>query len=131
MFQTGRLFRWWSWLKILRDNAMILFFAWRHPLTPAYMKGLLTALALYIVSPIDLLPDYLPVVGIADDTALLTGAVLFLTNLLPAAVVSECRQKSGQWSRRLPYILALLAVMAAAWIALIIVLFHKVFFSQG
>ncbi|WP_371372547.1 YkvA family protein [Sporomusa aerivorans] len=129
MIKAGRLFRFWAWLKIFRDNAVILFYAWRHPLTPNYVKGLLTALLLYVVSPIDLLPDYLPLLGIADDAGLIAGAVLYLTKLLPASVIDESRRKSEKWARRMPYILAILAVAAVAWIALVVALFHKVFFS--
>lgn len=124
-----RLFRFGAWLKILRDNAIILFYAWRHPLTPNYIKGILAALMIYLISPIDILPDYLPLVGIADDAALVTGAMLFLTNLLPAPVLAESRRQSEKWGKRMPYIFGIIAIAAIAWIVLIIAIFHKVFFS--
>ncbi|WP_094604022.1 hypothetical protein SPSIL_044500 [Sporomusa silvacetica DSM 10669] len=120
MIKAGRLYQFWALLKMVRENAMILFYAWRHPQTPYYLKGILTALVIYVLSPIDLLPDYLPLVGIADDVTLFTGAMLYLTNLLPAPVLTECRRQSEKWVRRMPYIFAVIAVAAVAWIVIVV-----------
>lgn len=127
MAKGTQVFRFWAWLKLLQDNAVILYYAWRHPLTPRYVKGLLAALLVYLVSPIDLLPDYLPFLGIADDAALVTGAVLYLTHLLPGSVLDESKHQSEKWRRRLPYIFGMLVVAAVAWIVLVIAIFKKVF----
>ncbi|QDR82213.1 YkvA family protein [Sporomusa termitida] len=129
MIKSGTLFRFWAWLKILRDNAVILYYAWRHPLTPQYVKGLLTMLVIYMVSPVDILPDYLPLLGIADDATLLTAAALYLTRLLPAPVLAESKRQSETWGRRMPYILGMIAVAAIAWVVLVIAIFRKVFFE--
>ena len=125
MIKFGKLFRFWSWIKLIRENAMILFYAWRHPQTPQYVKGILTALVMYLLSPIDLLPDYLPLMGIADDAALFSGAMLYLTNLLPASVLTESRQQSEKWQRRMPYIMLAVAAAGIAWIAIIILVVRK------
>lgn len=125
MLKVSRLFQWWSWLKIVRENAMILFYAWRHPQTPQYLKGILTGLVIYIISPIDLLPDYLPLMGIADDAAIFTGAMLYLTNLLPASVLAESRLQSEKWQQRMPYIFFALAVAVVVWIGVVILLIRK------
>lgn len=120
MIKTGRLFQFWALVKMVRENAMILFYAWRHPQTPYYIKGILTAVVIYVLSPIDLLPDYLPLVGIADDVTLFTGAMLYLTNLLPAPVLTESRRQSEKWARRMPYIFAVIVVAAVAWIVIVV-----------
>lgn len=125
MIKVGKLFRFWSWIKLIRENAVILFYAWRHPQTPQYVKGILTALVIYLVSPIDLLPDYLPLMGIADDATLFTGAMLYLTNLLPATVLTESRQQSEKWQRRMPYIMTAVVAAGIAWIAIIILVVRK------
>ncbi|CVK20314.1 YkvA family protein [Sporomusa sphaeroides] len=129
MNKGARLFQFGVWLKLLRDNGMILYYAWRHPLTPNYLKGILAALVIYLLSPIDLLPDYLPLLGIVDDAALATGALLYLTRLLPAPVLAESRRQSEKWGRRMPYIIGILAIAAIGWIVLVIALFRKVFFE--
>lgn len=119
----------WAWLKILPHNALVLYYAWHHPLTPRYVKGILAALLLYLVSPIDLVPDYLPLIGIIDDATLATWVMVSLVRLLPAAVLTESQYQSQKWNRRLPCILGLIGVAAVAWIALVIVIFRKVFFE--
>ncbi|MDF2876680.1 MAG: hypothetical protein K0R22_3363 [Sporomusa sp.] len=129
MIKGGSMFRLGAWLKVLRDNAVILYYAWRHPLTPQYVKGILTALLIYLISPIDIIPDYLPLLGIADDATLVTGAMLFLTQLLPAPVLAESKRQSEKWGRRMPYILGMIAVAAVAWVVLVIAIFRKLFFE--
>ncbi len=129
MSKGTTLFRFWAWLKILRDNAVILYYAWRHPLTPQYVKGLLTMLVIYMLSPIDILPDYLPLLGIADDATLVTAAALYLTRLLPGPVLAESKRQSEKWGRRMPYILGMIAVAAVAWVGLVIAIFQKIFFG--
>ncbi|WP_425061435.1 YkvA family protein [Sporomusa carbonis] len=121
----GRLFRFWGWLKVLRHDAVILYYAWKHPLTPNYIKGLLVALLAYLVSPLDILPDYLPAVGIADDAALISAAVLYLPRLLPSRVVADCKRQSQKWSRRLPYIFGLLLILGAVWMVVVVIIFRK------
>jgi uncharacterized membrane protein YkvA (DUF1232 family) len=123
--KAGRLFQFGAWLKLLRDNAMILFYAWRHPQTPNYLKGLLAAVFIYLLSPIDLLPDYLPVVGVADDAALVTAALFYLTHLLPAPVLAESRRQSEKWRRRMPYIIGGIAVAAVIWISIVVLAVRK------
>lgn len=125
----GRLFRLGVWLKLLRENLIIVWFAWRHPLTPGYVKGLLALVLIYFVSPIDILPDYIPFLGIADDVGLVTGVMLYLKYLLPEPVYMESKRQSEKLGRRMPYILGAVAIAAIVWIALVIKLFHKVFFE--
>lgn len=129
MLKQGKVFRLWAWLKFLPRNALVLYYAWHHPLTPRYVKGVLAALLLYLVSPIDLVPDYLPLIGIIDDATLATGVMLYLIRLLPTAVLAESQDQSEKWSRRLPYIFGLIGVAAVAWIVLVIAIFRKVFFE--
>lgn len=125
MLKAGMAWRFWPFFKLIRDNAVILYYAWRHPQTPPYLKGLLTALAVYLVSPIDVVPDYLPLLGIADDATLFTAAVLYLTQLLPAPVLADSRQQSEKWRRRMPYIFGIMGIAAVAWLAIVVMVVRK------
>lgn len=116
----GGLGRIWGWLRVLKEDAVLLYYAWKHPHTPPFVKGLMIALLVYVFSPIDLLPDYLPVIGILDDITLIPAGLLYLTHLLPPSVRMECQRQSGKWHRRMPWILASLLVAVAGWILLII-----------
>ena len=73
----------WS---LVRGDARRLWFALRHPAAPTWLKVSTALLALYVVSPIDLLPDVLPVIGVVDDLVLVPLAIRWLLNRLPPAL---------------------------------------------
>ena len=76
----------WS---VLRGDARLLWFALRHPLAPGWLKPALALLVLYLVSPIDLLPDMLPVVGVMDDLVLIPLALSFIVHRLPPGLRAD------------------------------------------
>jgi uncharacterized membrane protein YkvA (DUF1232 family) len=71
-----------------------LWFACRHHATPPVVKVGAVLLALYVLSPIDLITDFLPVIGWLDDVALIAMAVPALLKLVPPAVLDEARIRS-------------------------------------
>jgi len=73
----------WS---LVRGDARRLWIALRHPAAPGWLKVGTALIVLYVVSPIDLIPDVLPVVGIVDDLVLVPLAIRFLLNRLPREV---------------------------------------------
>ncbi|EAX47803.1 protein of unknown function DUF1232 [Thermosinus carboxydivorans Nor1] len=121
MFPKSGLLRWWGWLKVLKDDAVILYFAWKHPQTPIFIKGMLLTLLVYVLSPVDVLPDYLPLFGIVDDAVLVPAAILYLTNLLPGAVRAECQRQSESMKRRALLLLGVIVLFVIGWFTLIIV----------
>lgn len=121
------LFRLWGWLKVIKDDAILLFYAWKHPHTPAYIKGMLLALLAYVFSPVDFIPDFLPVLGITDDAAIIPAAILYLTHLLPPSVRRDCQYRSGKWSKRIPWLLGVIVFCVLAWIVLAIFGLHYIF----
>jgi uncharacterized membrane protein YkvA (DUF1232 family) len=84
-------------LKTAGRDVLQLFYAWRHPSTPRAVKIASLLLVAYLVSPFDLLPDWLPVIGIADDIAVAALLVPFLLRRLPA----DARRDSEFSSRNL------------------------------
>jgi uncharacterized membrane protein YkvA (DUF1232 family) len=71
-----------------------LFLAMRHPRTPWYAKLLLLAIVAYALSPIDLIPDFVPVIGLLDDIILLPLAIALVLKMIPEAVIAECRARA-------------------------------------
>jgi uncharacterized membrane protein YkvA (DUF1232 family) len=74
---------------LVRGDAMRLWRALRHPHSPNWLKWAVAGLALYLVSPIDLLPDFIPFVGIVDDLVLIPLAIRFLLKKLPRQVLDD------------------------------------------
>jgi uncharacterized membrane protein YkvA (DUF1232 family) len=68
---------------VLRGDARQLWAALRHPLAPTWLKVGVALIVLYVVSPIDLIPDFIPVIGWVDDAVLVPLAIRFLLNRLP------------------------------------------------
>jgi len=71
---------------LVRGDARQLWFALRHPLAPGWLKWGTAGILLYLVSPIDLVPDMIPLVGAVDDLVLVPLAVRWLLRKLPPEV---------------------------------------------
>ena len=74
---------------LLRGDVRHLWRALRHPLQPRWLKPAVGLMLLYLLSPIDLLPDFIPVLGLVDDLVLIPLAVRFVLNRLPLAVRAD------------------------------------------
>ncbi len=80
---------------VLRGDARPLWFALRHPLTPRWLKPALALVGLYLLSPVDLLPDTLPVLGVVDDLVLVPLALSWIVQRLPAALRADFARQQG------------------------------------
>lgn len=74
---------------VLRGDARQLWRALRHPQSPGWLKLGTLMLALYVVSPIDVVPDFIPFLGVVDDLVLVPIAIRWMLKRLPAAVRGE------------------------------------------
>ena len=73
---------------VLRGDARQLWFALRHPDAPGWLKLGTALVVLYVLSPIDLVPDVLPVIGAVDDLVLVPLAIRWLLKRLPPAIAA-------------------------------------------
>ena len=80
-----------KWASRLKDNIVALYLASRDARTPWYAKWLIVAIVAYAVSPLDLIPDFVPILGYLDDLLLLPLAVVLAIRLIPPEVLAECR----------------------------------------
>jgi uncharacterized membrane protein YkvA (DUF1232 family) len=88
--------RFWRVFKSAGRDGLVLLYALRDPDTPVPIKGAILGLALYTLSPIDLLPDLLMLFGWADDLALLMIMIPFLVRRLPPAVRARATMRAEQ-----------------------------------
>jgi uncharacterized membrane protein YkvA (DUF1232 family) len=86
-----------TWAKRIKRDGVTLWFAGRHPRTPWYAKALGLFVVAYALSPIDLIPDFIPVLGYVDDVLLLPALIWLTVRLLPPEVLAECRQQADAW----------------------------------
>lgn len=79
---------------VVRGDARLLSRALRHPAAPRWLKPAVLLVGAYVVSPVDLLPDFIPLLGVVDDIVLVPLAMRFLLDRLPAAMRSDITRAS-------------------------------------
>jgi uncharacterized membrane protein YkvA (DUF1232 family) len=85
------------WANRLKAEAVTLWFCCRHAQTPLFAKALAIGIVAYAFSPIDLIPDFIPVLGLLDEAILLPIAIWFTLKFIPQPILDECRDKAAQW----------------------------------
>ena len=112
--------QWKSRLRSLRTEVHALWLAYRDPRVPWYAKLVAACVLAYALSPIDLIPDFIPVVGHLDDIVLVPAGLFLAFKLVPKDVLAECRQRANDIAdRRHPIGWIGAAVVVAVWIALL------------
>lgn len=109
---------WKQRARSLKREVYALYLACRDPRVPWYAKALAACVVAYAFSPIDLIPDPVPVLGHLDDLVLLPLGVLVVRRMIPDAVLAECRERSEAAIRDgEPVSWTAAAVIVALWIA--------------
>lgn len=85
------------WARTLKQDGLLLWFALRHPRAPVWVKALVLLIVAYALSPIDLIPDVIPILGLLDEALLLPALVWLAVRLLPTAVREECHVRAQAW----------------------------------
>lgn len=102
------------WARLVRRDIHALWFAARDARTPWHAKVLALAIAAYALSPIDLIPDFIPVLGYLDDAILLPLGILLAVRMVPRAVMAACRAMAEAATTR-PVSRAGMAFIILAW----------------
>ena len=104
-----------EWAQRCKRDVIALYIAARDPRTPWHAKGIALAVAVYALSPIDLIPDFIPVLGYVDDLLLLPLGILLAIRLIPPHLMIEFRQAAGSASRPASH-WSVTGIVAAIWI---------------
>jgi uncharacterized membrane protein YkvA (DUF1232 family) len=86
-----------DWARRVKADALALWFARSHPATPWYAKALVLVVVAYALSPIDLIPDVIPILGYLDDVILLPVLIWLTVRLLPPIVRADSRRRAREW----------------------------------
>jgi uncharacterized membrane protein YkvA (DUF1232 family) len=89
-----------SWALTLKRDAYAVYLAARNPNTPWYVKVLAIVVAAYAFSPIDLIPDFIPILGYLDDLILVPLGIWLVVSLIPEQAMAEYRAKASEVMQR-------------------------------
>lgn len=107
-----------KWAKELRQQTLVVYFAARDPRTPWPVRLLALLVAAYALSPIDLIPDFIPVLGYLDDLIIVPLGLVLVLRLVPPEVMIAAREKATVAVNR-PVSRAMAVVIAGIWAAAI------------
>ena len=105
-----------AWARNLKRDSHAVYLASRDPRVPWYAKALAVAVAAYALSPIDLIPDFIPVIGYLDDLIIVPLGIWLVVSLIPDQVMVECRAKADEAGQRPTSRAGMVAIMLL-WIA--------------
>ena len=105
-----------DWARAVRRDVHALWLAARDPRTPWYARAFALAIAAYALSPIDLIPDFVPVLGYLDEVILLPPAILLAVRLVPPELMAEHRAAAARAAAK-PVSRAGAAVIVGVWLA--------------
>ena len=111
--------------KEMKANLGVLYLAFKHNRTPWYAKALIGLVISYALSPIDLIPDFIPVLGYLDDLILVPAGIALAIKLIPDDIILECRDKQKkQPDLKMNGIYAALVIIAIWLILLYLIVKH-------
>jgi len=107
----------------LKRQIWAVYLAWKDPETPALARVVIALTIAYAASPVDLIPDFIPVLGQLDDLVIVPALIVLAMRLIPKSVAARCRREA--WRRlasgqrlRTPGAFVASALFALSWIAL-------------
>ncbi|MCW2241488.1 YkvA family protein [Azospirillum canadense] len=106
-----------TWARGVKRDVLAIYLAARDPRTPWYARVAALMVAAYALSPIDLIPDFVPVLGYLDDLLIVPLGILLVVRLIPAEVLEEHRATATARQAARPVSYTAAAVMVGLWIA--------------
>ena len=123
--------RWKQWARQLETEVYAIYVAYRDPRVPWYARVFAACVVAYAFSPIDLIPDPIPILGYVDDLILIPLGIKLALSMIPAEVMAESREKARAIMRQgKPVNRAAAAVIVVIWLllaALIITVLAQIF----
>ena len=112
----GVLTRWRERMRALKRDSLVVYYAARDPRLPWHVRLLALAIAAYALSPIDLIPDFIPVLGYLDDLILIPLGVALVVKLTPPEILADARERAAHTAAR-PVSRMAAAVIVVVWLA--------------
>jgi uncharacterized membrane protein YkvA (DUF1232 family) len=120
------------WARRLKVESTALYLAARDPRVPWYARLFLFAIVAYALSPIDLIPDFIPILGYLDDLILVPLGIALALQMIPPEVMAECRaQARERLAGGRPTSRAAMAVIVVIWVLLAALAIWLVYHALG
>lgn len=119
MLCHSRIRNWKARAGELKREAYALYLCTRHTGTPLYAKAFALLIIAYAMSPVDLIPDFIPVIGYLDELVLIPLGIALLLKMMPKDVLEECRLKARSLPASKPLRLFGLTMIICIWITAI------------
>ena len=114
---------WNEWVAQLKKDTYALYLASRDPRVPLVAKVIVILVVAYVLSPIDLIPDFIPVLGYLDDMVLVPLGMALAIRCIPPDIWQDCRKKAGdRLASALPRSRAMVIAIASVWAGIITLL---------
>ncbi|MBP7736346.1 MAG: DUF1232 domain-containing protein [Spirochaetes bacterium] len=110
----------------LKKELSAIYYAYQHPRTGLAPRLIILFTLGYAMSPVDLVPDFIPVIGYLDDLIIIPLLIALSVRLIPADVMEECRRKAGERPVTLKKNWKFAAVIILLWIIIILIIARKV-----
>jgi uncharacterized membrane protein YkvA (DUF1232 family) len=115
-----------AWAQAARRDGIALYLAARDPRVPVRVKVFAALVAAYVLSPIDLIPDVIPVLGYLDEMLLVPLAVVLMTRWIDPGVMAELRMRAERLTER-PISRGGALIVIAVWIAVAVLLMRMLY----
>lgn len=119
----------WSFISSRKRDLLMLFTALFNRETPRTIKTMIVVAFLYLISPIDFLPDIIPGLGLVDDAILVPGLLYTAMQFLPPQVKALSEKRADYLMPKLPYILAIIVILLIAWTLFVLTAIYNFIFN--
>ena len=112
--------RWKRQVKLLEVKIYTIYLAYKDPRVPWYAKVFTACIVAYAFSPIDLIPDFIPILGYLDDIVLIPLGIALALKMIPKEVIKECEEKAQAiLSQDKPRSLVAAVIIVAIWVFIV------------
>ncbi len=130
MPQPGFIAFWKQKARWLKRQVLALYFAYRDPRTPWHARAFAALVVAYAFSPIDLIPDFVPVLGYLDDLVLVPLGVWLALKMVPAQVMADCQARAeaglGEAKGRFKFMAVIIVALWLLVLALVILFIFRI-----
>ncbi|PLT33420.1 YkvA family protein [Bacillus sp. V5-8f] len=89
-----------AWARRLKKQLFTLYFSYKDPRVPWYTKLFTVCVVAYAFSPVDLIPDFIPILGYLDDIIIVPLGITIALRLIPENVISDCSEKASELMKK-------------------------------